>query len=227
MRVRSEAEDIERRTSTITNTTSATQDVYSMQPNVSAEQTTPSLSSFYRPHDPQIIMDDPLSSLISQNDTYNISGRYSKNFSKSSLQSHSNMQQNLHNSTSEANLKTENDPHQKMQSHKPIMPASPLAGMYNASPQTNVVVKKSLTLYSTPSPTFDPIYGDIMVNDPRMVSSNGLFGGGPPHWTYNVTTLPKQGHSGSVIEVRRRFRHFVALEDRLRDSCPGSILPPR
>lgn len=54
----------------------------------------------------------------------------------------------------------------------------------------------------------------------------GLFGT-PPHWTYSVTTLPKQGHPGSVIVVRRRFKHFVALEERLREACPGSILPPR
>lgn len=30
-----------------------------------------------------------------------------------------------------------------------------------------------------------------------------------------------------VSAVRRRFRHFVALEDRLRQSVPGAILPPR
>lgn len=85
----------------------------------------------------------------------------------------------------------------------------------------------------TPPPPFDPLYGKIVVNDPMLIQGTGLFAG-PPHWTYLVTIHNKNDPSSSnqqprhpVSAVRRRFRHFVALEDRLRTSVPGAILPPR
>lgn len=122
--------------------------------------------------------------------------------------------------------------HQQPQPQKQTL--SPLAGMFNSqrnnamnSSNHNSNTQHSFSLYATPPPEFEPIYGDLMVNDPRLVKESGLFGSPPPHWTYNVSTLPKSGHSGAVISVRRRFRHFVALEDRLREACPGAILPPR
>lgn len=90
-----------------------------------------------------------------------------------------------------------------------------------------------ITNYVPPAP-FDPLYGRIVVNDPMLIQGSGLFAG-PPHWTYLVTVhskrpnnIQQQGQPQHPLSaVRRRFRHFVALEDRLRSSVPGAILPPR
>jgi len=57
-----------------------------------------------------------------------------------------------------------------------------------------------------------------------LIQGTGLFAG-PPHWTFLVTLYSKE--SQPISAVRRRFRHFVALETRLRQSVPGAILPPR
>ena len=79
-----------------------------------------------------------------------------------------------------------------------------------------------------PPPPFDPLFGRVVVNDPMLIQGTGLFAG-PPHWTYLVTVHAKGGSHQlqPVSAVRRRFRHFVALEDRLRTGVPGAILPPR
>jgi hypothetical protein len=88
-------------------------------------------------------------------------------------------------------------------------------------------------------------------------SSSLLFVSSPPHWTYQIMTQlhphammqqqqqpqysnqygaqayggryqqQQQQQQQNMLYVRRRFRHVVALEDRLRDECPGAILPPR
>ncbi|KAL3789457.1 hypothetical protein ACHAWO_002786 [Cyclotella atomus] len=88
---------------------------------------------------------------------------------------------------------------------------------------------KSLTSYVPPPPFHSP-YGKITITDPMLIQGTGLFAG-PPHWTYLVTlySKPQQqgGNSQPISAVRRRFRHFVALETRLRQSVPGAILPPR
>ena len=79
---------------------------------------------------------------------------------------------------------------------------------------------------------FQPQYGPISVCDPILVQSPGVFAG-PPHWTYAIVVrdekkIPGQEEFSAVVSnVRRRFRHFVALEERLRADCPGAILPPR
>lgn len=73
-------------------------------------------------------------------------------------------------------------------------------------------------------PPFDSVYGHVTVSDPLLVQPPSLFNVIPPHWTYQVQTALKEG--GCWL-VHRRFRHIVALEDRLRDECPGAILPPR
>lgn len=73
-----------------------------------------------------------------------------------------------------------------------------------------------------------------MVTDPILVQAPGVFAG-PPHWTYYINVRgvkPVAEAEGEVFaavqnSVRRRFRHFVALEDRLRTQCAGAILPPR
>lgn len=79
--------------------------------------------------------------------------------------------------------------------------------------------------------TFTPHYGKITVTDPILVQSPGMFSG-PPHWTYNINVpsamkVEGQQDFAPTTSVRRRFRHFVALEERLRVDCPGTILPPR
>jgi hypothetical protein len=108
---------------------------------------------------------------------------------------------------------------------------------------------------------YKPEFGEIMVTDPILVQSPGLFFSSPPHWSYNIvvrdtrkieipptqqqhddrnsngttkeiynntpsTTTNEQEFHVVTSSVRRRFRHLVALEDRLRSECPGSILPP-
>lgn len=94
------------------------------------------------------------------------------------------------------------------------------------------------------------LFGPITVTDPILVQSPGLFAG-PPYWTYAITVWqdeninnnkPNHLHADKPAEkihnishdakmmistARRRFRHFVALEERLRRECPGAILPPR
>jgi len=123
------------------------------------------------------------------------------------------------------------------------------AGMHNfqshAAPtlrsRTNAVIPGGMsqngniitpaTMIYDPS-TFKPFYGGINITDPILVQAPGLFSG-PPHWSYSITvrsTKPVEGQEqfNAVVScVRRRFRHFVALEDRLRTECPGAILPPR
>jgi hypothetical protein len=96
------------------------------------------------------------------------------------------------------------------------------------SPFQQGPIPKALTSY-VPPPTFHSPYGKITITDPMLIQGTGLFAG-PPHWTYLVTLYSKQDPSGSsqpISAVRRRFRHFVALESRIRTSSPGAIMPPR
>jgi hypothetical protein len=75
----------------------------------------------------------------------------------------------------------------------------------------------------------------IAVSEPMLVASSSFLGvvSTPPHWTYQITTTLKEdddggrGGGGGTWLVRRRFRHVPALEERLRQACPGSVLPPR
>ena len=79
-----------------------------------------------------------------------------------------------------------------------------------------------------PPPQQQPfLYAKVSVTEPLLLqTAPALFGlGQPPHWSYQLTTELQQG--GGLWMVRRRFRHVVALEDRLREDCPGAILPPR
>ena len=105
------------------------------------------------------------------------------------------------------------------------VPASVESGRQSSFTQFPVA-PSVLTNYTPPAP-FDPLYGKITVNDPMLIQGSGLFAG-PPHWTYLVTVYGTNDTSTQPISaVRRRFRHFVALEDRIRTSVPGAILPPR
>lgn len=93
-----------------------------------------------------------------------------------------------------------------------------------------------------------PLFSSVMVSNPTFVKDS-LFGfnliSQGSYWLYTVTSTPyhqdtitttTQNHCHNngmaqeqqqKIVVLRRFRHFVALEDRLRRACPGAILPPR
>lgn len=67
------------------------------------------------------------------------------------------------------------------------------------------------------------VYGEVTVTRPITMNSGGLFGSQGAYWTYEV----QSEINGQVVGVRRRFRQIVMLEDRLRGSRPGVILPPR
>jgi hypothetical protein len=105
-------------------------------------------------------------------------------------------------------------------------------------------------IITRPAPV-QALYGKVLVSEPMLIQSPSIFGlSQPPHWSYQVCTqLPappnsnssnnnnnggnnggnnnNNGGGGGVWLVRRRFRHAVSLEDRLRQDCPGAILPPR
>mmetsp|Transcript_25602 Transcript_25602/g.36080 ORF Transcript_25602/g.36080 Transcript_25602/m.36080 type:complete len:748 (+) Transcript_25602:147-2390(+) len=97
------------------------------------------------------------------------------------------------------------------------------AGLHNG-PNTSSLGQQLRQAPQEPAPVI-PVYGEIKVSDPLLEQPMSLLGfSSPPHWTYQVTTTLLEG--GCWI-VRRRFRHVVALEDRLRMDCAGAILPPR
>jgi hypothetical protein len=70
-----------------------------------------------------------------------------------------------------------------------------------------------------------PLYTKIAVTEPMLIQTQNFLLSSPPYWSYQVTSS-LSNNQGTWL-VRRRFRHIVALEDRLRQSCPGCILPPR
>lgn len=70
----------------------------------------------------------------------------------------------------------------------------------------------------------------VAVHDPQFIAGANFLGvpvsgAAGQHWTYAFTTTT-EGTQHTEI-VRRRFRHVVALEERLRVTCPGVVLPPR
>jgi hypothetical protein len=102
-------------------------------------------------------------------------------------------------------------------------------------------------------PLFVPSFTYVSVSDPRYVTDSyygvgsttgvGFFSSlatGSSYWVYTVTSTLRSSTSTAAdtqqsstnakqltIHVQRRFRHFDALQDRLREVCPGSILPAR
>jgi len=93
------------------------------------------------------------------------------------------------------------------------------AGMHNT--RSNSIRRPPVVVEPTP---FEAIYGQVTVAEPLLVQPPSLFNVVPPYWTYQVQTALKEG--GCWL-VRRRFRHIVALEERLRIECIGAILSPR
>jgi hypothetical protein len=121
--------------------------------------------------------------------------------------------------------------------YQPATPASIMAGMHNAvvpSPygmpqQQQQQSLARMVVPITKPPEVPTYYGKVTVNDPMLLQAPSKLLGmvsSPPHWSYQLSTQIK-GQPLGVWMVRRRFRHVVALEDRLRIECPGAILPPR
>lgn len=106
------------------------------------------------------------------------------------------------------------------------------AGMHNATqaysphrlmtPPTPKINK--ITLVKPPD--VPPLYAQIQVAEPMLIQHQSFLISSPPYWSYQISTQLAPPQQGTWL-VRRRFRHVVALEDRLRQTCPGSILPPR
>jgi PX domain len=100
---------------------------------------------------------------------------------------------------------------------------STTAGMHNAAPNMNLGRVRNITLVKPEDVA--PLYSDIKVSEPMLIQNQSFLISSPPYWSYQITSV-LAGNQGTWL-VRRRFRHVVALEDRLRQFCPGSILPPR
>jgi hypothetical protein len=74
-------------------------------------------------------------------------------------------------------------------------------------------------------PDVQPIYTNIQVTEPMLIQTPSFLMSSPPYWSYQINS--QLNNNGGIWLVRRRFRHVVALEDRLRQAHPGAILPPR
>ncbi|KAG7343057.1 PX domain containing protein [Nitzschia inconspicua] len=105
---------------------------------------------------------------------------------------------------------------------QPSILPSTTAGMHNM-PSMNLGQVRKIALVK---PQYvPPLYADIRVTEPMLIQTQSFLISSPPYWSYQITSQ-LAGNQGTWF-VRRRFRHVVALEDRLRLACPGSILPPR
>ncbi|KAL3917551.1 MAG: hypothetical protein SGILL_004660, partial [Bacillariaceae sp.] len=100
---------------------------------------------------------------------------------------------------------------------------STTAGMHNAMPNMNLGNVRKINLVKPED--VPPLYTDIRVTEPMLIQTQSFLISSPPYWSYQLTS--QLANNQGMWHVRRRFRHVVALEDRLRIACPGSILPPR
>jgi hypothetical protein len=109
--------------------------------------------------------------------------------------------------------------------HSSVMQQQPsaTAGMHNALQRNHLGLVRKITLVKPQDVA--PLYADIKVTEPMLIQTQNFLISSPPYWSYQITST-LVGNQGTWL-VRRRFRHVVALEDRLRQACPGSILPPR
>lgn len=108
---------------------------------------------------------------------------------------------------------------QQQRTHSQL--GSTTAGIHNLMPGVGQVRKMTLT---KPDDVV-PLYTRIVVSEPMLIQTQNFLMSSPPYWSYQVTSS-LVNNQGTWL-VRRRFRHIVALEDRLRLSCLGCILPPR
>mmetsp|Transcript_49129 Transcript_49129/g.54923 ORF Transcript_49129/g.54923 Transcript_49129/m.54923 type:complete len:703 (-) Transcript_49129:315-2423(-) len=100
---------------------------------------------------------------------------------------------------------------------------SSTAGMHNSDQKMNLGRIRKITLVKPQDVA--PLYVDIRVTEPMLIQTQSFLISSSPYWSYQITSH-LAGNQGTWL-VRRRFRHVVALEDRLRQSCPGCIIPPR
>jgi len=100
---------------------------------------------------------------------------------------------------------------------------STTAGMHNSSQKMNLGRIRNITLVKPQDVA--PLYVDIRITEPMLIQTQSFLISSPPYWSYQITSH-LAGNQGTWL-VRRRFRHIVALEDRLRQTCPGCIIPPR
>ncbi|KAH9611176.1 hypothetical protein KSS87_001331 [Heliosperma pusillum] len=74
-------------------------------------------------------------------------------------------------------------------------------------------------------------YLRITVSNPQKeveLSSNSIVPGGNSYVTYLVTTKTNMsGFGGAQVTVRRRFKDFMTLADRLAEAYRGFFIPPR
>jgi hypothetical protein len=97
------------------------------------------------------------------------------------------------------------------------------AGMHNSTQNANLGRIRKVALVKPQE--VPPLYIDIRVTEPMLIQTQSFLITSPPYWSYQITSR-LAGNLGTWL-VRRRFRHVVALEDRLRQACPGSIITPR
>eukprot|EP00531_Pseudo-nitzschia_arenysensis_P009812 CAMPEP_0116137536 /NCGR_PEP_ID=MMETSP0329-20121206/12297_1 /TAXON_ID=697910 /ORGANISM="Pseudo-nitzschia arenysensis, Strain B593" /LENGTH=725 /DNA_ID=CAMNT_0003632451 /DNA_START=62 /DNA_END=2239 /DNA_ORIENTATION=- len=113
-------------------------------------------------------------------------------------------------------------PQQHQYSGNFVQPST-TAGMHNTTQKMNLGRIRKVALVKPQE--VPPLYIDIRVTEPMLIQTQSFLISSPPYWSYQITSQ-LAGNQGTWL-VRRRFRHVVALEDRLRQACPGSILPPR
>ncbi|KAL8051372.1 hypothetical protein ABFX02_06G143900 [Erythranthe guttata] len=81
------------------------------------------------------------------------------------------------------------------------------------------------------SPSFSSNYLKISVSDPlreQELAGGSLVPGGSSYFSYLITTFTNMPEfSGTEFNVRRRFKDFVALSDRLAESYRGFFIPLR
>ncbi|KAL3938872.1 MAG: hypothetical protein SGBAC_006295 [Bacillariaceae sp.] len=114
---------------------------------------------------------------------------------------------------------TQQQPQQQLLAQSQL--GSATAGMHNIMPGSGQVRKMVLTKPEEVA----PLYTKIAITEPMLIQTQNFLLSSPPYWSYQVTSC-LANNQGTWL-VRRRFRHIVALEDRLRQSCLGCILPPR
>ena len=114
-------------------------------------------------------------------------------------------------------------PSQQNQHSGGFVQPSSTAGMHNSSQTMNLGRIRKVALVRPQE--VPPLYIDIRVTEPMLIQTQSFLISSPPYWSYQITSQ-LAGNQGTWL-VRRRFRHVVALEDRLRLACPGSIIPPR
>ena len=115
----------------------------------------------------------------------------------------------------------------------PSLSPAPLRNNGKLQSETNSQRKTNTFLVPDYVNSFVPRFAQVQVYDPRHVSSDfgvagllsSLAGSSPKFWVYTVSST--QPSNNKTLHVQRRFRHFDALQDRLREACPGAILPSR